>query len=614
MKKKKINHYISNLFLSLFIKIKDWLKEPSTNRKITVTLIVLSFVFSIFTYLVFSNSIPYVKSTPFIATTTLIIDAILILALCFKVIRRIVKIWHDRRKGYIGSKISTKFILIFGSLVLIPTLVVAIFSSLFFNLGMKTWFNDKVLTIAEQSNTIANSYLKEHRQNLRSDALSMAKEIDSSFDVIFLDLIKLNKFVDSQVKSRELTEGFIFKKNGEVLARAGFTISSVPDLITGFEILQAESGEVIFTSKRKDRVRALVRLNNIKNTYLSIGRFIDPQIINQIEIVKQESEIYQKLFEQRSRIEINFYIVFILISLLILLISILVALLFADNLINPITNLIKTSNEIKSGNLSAKVPQTSSNDEISLLIKTFNEMTKKLKIQRIELQKRERNAAWSDIARRIAHEIKNPLTPIQLSAEYLKSKTKSKESKNYANTIVKQVNSMKKMVDEFSMFAKLPSPKFNTCNLNKICYDLLLLQKKVNPNIKISLKSIKNNLYLKADESQISMAINNIIKNSIESISEKNKNNGKLRGNIHLSIIDKRKKIILKVEDNGIGLPNSYIKNKVLEPYITTKKNGTGLGLAIVVKIIKDHNGIFNISNNKNKIGATSLIELPKGI
>ena len=143
-----------------------------------------------------------------------------------------------------------------------------------------------------------------------------------------------------------------------------------------------------------------------------------------------------------------------------------------DTLIKPITDLIKTSNKIKSGNLSVKVPQISTKDEMSLLIKTFNEMTQKLKSQRIELKKRERNAAWSDIARRIAHEIKNPLTPIQLSAEYLKSKSKSKEDKSYADTIIKKVSSIKNMVDEFSMFAKLPSPKFGTIKLNKLCSDL----------------------------------------------------------------------------------------------------------------------------------------------
>ena len=247
-------------------------------------------------------------------------------------------------------------------------------------------------------------------------------------------------YVYSQIDLRELTEAFIFKKSGMVLAKAGFTISTTPDLITDYELIEAENGKIILTSKRKDRVRALVKLKEIQNTYLSIGRFIDPQIIEQIQNIKEVSMSYKKVFEERKKIEANFYMVFILISLLILLISILIGLLFSDTLIKPITNLIKTSNKIKSGNLSVKVPQISTKDEMSLLIKTFNEMTQKLKSQRIELKKRERNAAWSDIARRIAHEIKNPLTPIQLSAEYLKSKSKSKEDKSYADTILSLIH------------------------------------------------------------------------------------------------------------------------------------------------------------------------------
>ena len=469
-KKYSFSPYFSNLLAKFF----DYINDPTINRKITVFLIFLSFFSAILTYLVFSNSLPYIKSSPKIVITTLSLDIILLFVLCFKVIRKIIQTWVDRKKGREGSKISTRFILTFGLLVLIPTVTLATFSSLFFNISMKGWFNDKILKIAEQSNIIAEAYLKEHQAQIKKDALSKSKDLDQNFNTIFLDLNKLNIYINSQIKSRELTEAFVFKTNGVVLAKGGFTISSTPDLITEFELIGADSGEVILTSKRTDRVRALIKLNKIQNTYLSIGKFIDPRIIAQIQNVQNESLVYKKLFENRDKIETNFYMVFILISLLILLISILVGLLFADTLVKPIANLIKTSNQIKLGNFSVKVPQISTKDEMSLLIKTFNEMTGKLKSQRSELQKRERNAAWLDIARRIAHEIKNPLTPIQLSAEYLKSKSKSKEEKSYADTIIKKVSSIENMVDEFSNFAKLPKPELKKTRLNILCYDLIL--------------------------------------------------------------------------------------------------------------------------------------------
>jgi len=612
MKKNIDKNYslLSTFFLKLIITIPIWFKKPSTNRKITILLIFLSFVASIITYLVFTNSLPYIKTTPTIAITTISIDVILLLVLCFKVIRKIIQTWADRSKGKVGSKISTKFILTFALLVLIPTITLSIFSSLFFNISMKGWFNERVLHIAEQSNIVAEAYYKEHLQNIKSDASTMGKEIDEKFNTIFLDLNKLNNFIYTQIKLRELTEAFIFRKGGAVLAKGGFTISTTPDVITGFDLIEADTGEIVLTSKRKDRVRALIKLQNIQNTYLSVGRFIDPQIIAQIQSVKDESMVYKKLYEQKSKIQTNFYMVFILISLLILLISILIGLLFADTLITPITNLIKTSNQIKSGNLSVKVPQISTKDEMSLLIKTFNEMTEKLKSQRIELKKRERNAAWSDIARRIAHEIKNPLTPIQLSAEYLRSKSKNKEYKSYADTIINKVSTIENMVDEFSKFAKLPKPKFDSINLNKLCSDLILFHKKSNKNINFISPNTKNGFFMNVDELQMSMAISNIIQNSVESINEYKIKNQKLIGKIKLSIYFKKNYVYIKIEDNGGGLPKNFPKNKILEPYITTKKNGTGLGLAIVLRIIEEHSGNFFIKDNK--VGTSTLIELPR--
>ena len=605
-KDSKKTHYI------LFNTLLAWLEKPSINRKITIFLIILSFFASIITYLVFSNSLPYIKTTPTIAISTLTIDIILLAALCFKVIKKIVQTWIERKKGTVGAKISSKFILTFALLALIPTITLATFSTFFFNIGMKGWFNDKMLSMTEQSNSIAEAYLKEHQENIKSDALAISKEINEKFNTIFVDLNKLNSYLKLQTDSRELTEAFIFKKDGVVLARAGFTVSTTPDLITDYELIEVESGKVIFTSKRKDRVRALVKLEKIQNTFLSIGRFIDPQIIGQIQNVKEASINYKRLFDERKKIEANFYMVFILISLLILLISILVGLLFADTLIKPITNLIKTSNEIKSGNLSIKVPQISSKDEMSLLIKTFNEMTEKLKLQRIELKKSERNAAWSDIARRIAHEIKNPLTPIQLSAEYLRSKFKNKSDKAYADTIIKKVSSIESMVDEFSKFAKLPTAKFGIFKLNKLCSELILFHKKSNKQISFTSFNLNKDLLIKIDETQMSMAISNLIQNSIDSIHEMQSANKRFNGKINLSIYLKNDNVYIKIVDNGAGLPKHFSKNKILEPYITTKKKGSGLGLAIVLKIIQEHNGNFYINDNKK--GATSIIELPKKI
>ena len=595
---------------SILSKLYKWIIYEKINLKLALFLLILSFSAAILTFLSFTNTLPFIKATPGIVISILTLDVIILLFVCLKVANRIIKIWIARKKGYVGSKISTKYILVFALLALIPAASITIFSSFFFNLGMKTYFSDKVQKVFEQSTTVANAYLFEQHQSIKSDIISIAAQIDNQFDFVFLDLKKLNIFINKQIELRELTEGFVFNKKGVVIARAGFTISQTADIITATEMIQADRGNVIYTSKRNDRVRALIRLKKINNTYLAIGRFVDPIIINQVESVKFAARSYNHLLKQRSRIEINFYIVFTLISLLIVFISILIGLMFADNLINPISNLIHTSNLIRKGNLSAKVPELKTNDELSLLIKRFNEMTATLKKQQDELRKRERNTAWADIARRIAHEIKNPLTPIQLSAEFLKKKSKSKEYRDYANTIVKQVSTIEKMVDEFSNFARLPKPKFNKYNIVDMCNYVLLLHKKANPNIFFSIKSNQPKILLMADESQITIVLNNLIKNSVESINQKLSNSNIKKGEINLVITKKIKKIIIEIKDNGLGLPKFNKNDKILEPYFTTKSNGTGLGLAIVLRIVDQHKGKFIISNNKDN-GALSLVELP---
>ena len=354
---------------SLFKKTYQWLIEEKVNINLALFLIIISFFAAILTFLSFTNSIPFIKSSPKIVISILTSDLILLLFICFKVVKRIVKVLIARKRGYVGSKISTKYISVFGLLALVPAISVAVFSTFFFNLGMKAWFSEKVQKVFEESTSVANAYLNEHYQNISSDIVNMANAIDNQFDFVFLDVKKLNDFIDKQVEMRELTESFIIKKNGVVIASGGFLISLTPDIITEVEMSQADTGNVIFTSKRTDRVRALIKLNKIKNSYLVVGRFVDPMIMNQVNSVRIAAYSYNDLLSQKDRIEIHFYIVFVLINLLILFIAILIGLVFADNLINPITNLINTSNLIKKGNLKVKVPQIDTKDEMSLLIK-----------------------------------------------------------------------------------------------------------------------------------------------------------------------------------------------------------------------------------------------------
>ncbi len=222
----------------------------------------------------------------------------------------------------------------------------------------------------------------------------------------------------------------------------------------------------------------------------------------------------------------------------------------------------------------------------------------------------EKHAAWSDIARKIAHEVKNPLTPIKLSAERIEKKIKSDslqkgEIEKLTNTISKQVDDIGKLVDEFSSFARMPEAEVKLDNLSKIlknCFDLF-----ANSYPKINMKIFlpKKDIYFQVDSFQISQALNNIIKNAVEAVINIP------NPSISVKIEETSNKISISTIDNGVGIDERKI-SKIFEPYFTTKDKGTGLGLSIVKKIIEDHDGIIKIHKNKDMAGTTSLIVFEK--
>jgi len=256
-------------------------------------------------------------------------------------------------------------------------------------------------------------------------------------------------------------------------------------------------------------------------------------------------------------------------------------------------------------NLMVRITAETKNDEIQGFVIAFDDITDQVAAQR--------TAAWSDIAQRIAHEIKNPLTPIQLSAERLKRKYLKEIKSDPAvfiqctDTIVRQVGDLRRMVDEFSSFARMPAPNVKIENLTEIIKQAYFLQEVANSNIKFELNCPPEVLAIECDAAQIGQALTNLIKNAAESIAAMEisaKNNGlDYQGNIEISILDEVKATKIRIIDNGTGIPEHLI-DKLVEPYVTTRAKGTGLGLAIVKKIMMDHGGELLMENNSG-LGAT---------
>jgi len=250
--------------------------------------------------------------------------------------------------------------------------------------------------------------------------------------------------------------------------------------------------------------------------------------------------------------------------------------------------------------------------EIIGYVATFDDVT--------ELLSAQRTAAWADVARRIAHEIKNPLTPIQLSAERLRRKyadevkTDPEIFETCTDTIIRQVSDIGRMVDEFSSFARMPQPAIKNENILEICREAAFLERNRNTDIEFQLEIPQEPMFVKCDRRQISQALTNLLKNASESVDARLADKTLLNdsGLIVLRLEERAGEatsqgdVMITVEDNGIGLPPD--KDRLTEPYVTTRDKGTGLGLAIVRKIMEDHGGQFVLADRPGGGAQVSMI------
>ena len=227
---------------------------------------------------------------------------------------------------------------------------------------------------------------------------------------------------------------------------------------------------------------------------------------------------------------------------------------------------------------------------------TFEDITRQLLDQR--------QAAWSDVARRIAHEIKNPLTPIQLATERLKRRYRKQVSEEdgelfdeLTSTIVRQVGDLRKMVDEFSSFARLPKPVFRPEDALDLVRQAIFLQQVAHPQIEFSEDAqALGSREIRCDRHQLGQAMTNILKNAVEAVeAEAEKAGASYEGRIAVTMVDQGAWVAIVVEDNGIGLPTD--RERIVEPYVTTREKGTGLGLAIVNKIVDEHGGDMSFAS-----------------
>lgn len=666
-------------------------------------------VTAVVTYFIASNSERSVGQQSNALWLLLAANVLFLLGIAAVYARRIWRMWDVLSATLLRSKLQKRIVLVFGIVTVLPTLVVSLAAFFFFNLGIQTWFNDRVRTALQESLAVADAYLLEHRENIRVDALAMADDLNKAAGLAYSSPIEFNRVVAAQASARLLTEALVFQRN-RIIAQGRLSFAMAFESVPVDAIERAQNGEVVMLPDTTgDKVRALVKLDAIPEGYLMIGRLIDSKVQGYTDKAQGAFNDYSELRQNLHRLQFIFSLVFFSLSLMLLISAVWYALVFATRLTTPLTHMAGAAERIRSGDFSARVRAGTDEDEISALGRTFNRMAEQLQAQRTELidanrslderrrlteavlagvsagvialnEKKEitlanpsaqslldvpligksvhavlpefvalieqaegtdslvqgdvtlrnknlhlrlsaeregelvhgfiitfdditplvsaqRQAAWSDVARRIAHEIKNPLTPIALAAERLKRKyAKLAEDEEhftkYTDTIAQHVSNIGRIVDEFVSFARMPAPQLKPEALQPIVQRAIFTEQVAHPTIDYRVQLPANPVEFLCDERQITQALLNLLKNAAEALEA-----GEVAAPaISVSLATENQKILLEICDNGAGFPQEKIE-QCFEPYVTTRTKGTGLGLSITKKIIEDHKGIIVLSN-----------------
>ncbi len=725
-------------------RFSRWRRQRHVQNALTLGLVTLGPVLAVLTFLTLG---PLDRSsTSNSLRLILLADLIYILAVAAMVLNRVARMVAARRAQSAGSRLHLRLTGVFALLALIPTVLVAIFAMLSINLGLESWFSERVRNVVSTSLSTAQAYEEEHRQELTRDGQALAAYLNAErLRSFFMDPGEIREAlgaVENQVE-RGLIEAFVINSAGDIVARGSRSYEfgyEEPDAADFDEA--REYGIVVIEDAANNEFRALIPLDAFVDYYLYVSREVDGTVLSLLDETKETYALYDQLENERGRTLFQFGLLYLGFAVILILAAIWLGLWFAERLSRPVGRLVSASQRVGAGDLDVQVIEDDGDDEISQLGHYFNQMTTQLKHQRDELietnrkterQRRlfdsvlssvtsgvvglnpdgrvtfvnksaerllsvdqsqaegslavavpefeplfqrmrvegrdviqdqinlirdgkqesllvrmsprrnaegalegyvvafddvtdlvsaQRMAAWGDVARRIAHEIKNPLTPIQLSAERIKRKFRNlvgddgDKLEQMTDVIVRQTNDLRRIVDEFSKFARMPEPELRQIDLVALVRDAVTLQEAGLPDVEIRSDLPDAPQLVDVDATMISQALTNLIKNAgeaIESLAE-NEKKSNIKPRIDVTMTTREDQVVIQIMDNGVGLPED--RARLFEPYVTTRSKGTGLGLPIVKKIIEEHGGTLTLTNaevfeGNDHAGACAIITLP---
>ena len=508
-----------------------------------------------------------------------------------------------------GLNSNKKYITYFALFTLTPSLLISIFSLFLFSFALEKYFDKKVTTVVNNSYQLARDYVEEVRNKIQSEIVLVAFDVNKSKKFLNDNMNEYKRFLNTQKIIRGVDEIHIIDIDKKIL----FTTLEddepyIAPVDKALNLVLDDDRPLKIINALENRSAAIMRLQNFEDRFLYVVKYLDKDISRYLIESQEAINFYYTVEEKSTGIKISFAIIYIIVVSLLLFISISIAIRFSSRFFRSINNLILASSSIGEGDLNTKVPELKTDKDLEILNKNFNQMIDRLKNQQEKLIINERHEAWGNLARKLAHEIKNPLTPIQLTIDRLKSKYSSQLNKNdnenfkeNLKIINNQIKQIEKLVNEFSDFARMPKPIFQNNDLISLMNDNIKLLQELDNSINIKFINNDQKILFNCDKEQLSRVFFNLIKNSIESIHQKSEKVTNFEKNIAIELNEINEHINLIIDDTGVGFNNldTDIKN-ILNPYFTTKQKGTGLGLSIVNKIINDHNGnIEFVSKNE---------------
>jgi two-component system, NtrC family, nitrogen regulation sensor histidine kinase NtrY len=722
-------------------------KESRKRRRELIIIVVVGILTIVFTLIAsnYFNKYNLPLSTNIFVFGLTSINFILIVLLLFLIIRNVVKLFYEHRRGVIGSRLRTKLVAAFVGLSLIPTILLFIFAINFLSYSIDFWFNIKIGDALNRSLEVAQVYYQQMQEHAKFNARQISADITKNRLYEKERVEYLRSFVSQRQKNYKagmVETYFDFRKDKIIFADAEnpglvpveLTAKMTEDIYLGKEestVQPTDKGDIVvgiapvFSYAVPSEV-----IGRVSVSYLIPKGFVD-----KLKSIASASEQYQGIELLKQPIKLNYTVTLSIVTLVIIFLATWFGLTLAKEITGPIQNLVEATNRITMGDLDSRI-DIEADDEVGILVKSFNQMTKDLKKSKnsleeanihlerrrkymetvlrnvsagivsvdkngiittinraaemmfdieaekvlfqnyrdlmipehislvdeflqemkeknesllekqleimlkdkaltvlvtittiqdeegndsgivavfedlTQLQKAERAAAWREVARRMAHEIKNPLTPVQLSAQRLQRKYEDKLGedgsvfKECTQTIIDQVEVLKNLVNEFSRYARMPVTSPAPNDLNAVVAEVVSLFQDAHKDITFDLKTAEGLPKFDLDAEQINRVMINLLDNAVAAI---NKKNGRIE--ITVNYDEQYHRASVAVADDGPGVPASY-KRKIFEPYFSTKKSGTGLGLAIVSSIISDHHGQVSIADN-NPTGTIVSFQLP---